>query len=179
MTANPFLDATAAGMLTAMAAQYPDREALVATDRRFTYAQVLREAERFARALLALGVEKDDKIGIWLSNRPAWVFAQYGAAMIGAVVVALNPRYKAHELSYILEQADVTTLLLADHLGPVDYLETLGAVLPDLARQTPGELAIEHFPHLRRVIVDADDPYPGCLRLADVLAAGDAPDLAN
>ena len=83
--------------------------------------------------------------------------------------VALNPRYRAHELAYILKQADVTTLLLTDHLGPVDFLDTLDDVLPGLMQTTPGELAMENFPLLRRVIVDAEDPYPGCLRLSDVL----------
>ncbi len=143
MTVNPFVDASAAGMLTAVAERFPEREALVATDRRVTYAEMLHEAQRFARAFLALGVARNDKVALWLPNRPAWLFAQYGAAMIGAVVVALNPRYRAHELGYILKQADVTTLLLTDHLGPVDFLETLGEVLPGLARATPGELALE------------------------------------
>jgi len=176
MTANPFLDRTAGAMLTAVAARFPDREAIVATDCRITYAEMLRGARRFARALLALGVGKDDKVALWLPNRPAWLFAQYGAAMIGAVVVALNPRYRAHELAYILKQADVTTLILTDHLGPVDFLETLGDVLPTLSHATPGELNVADFPVLRRVVVDAEDPYPGCLRLADVLDDAEAPE---
>jgi fatty-acyl-CoA synthase len=96
---------------------------------------------------------------------------------VRAVVVALNPRYRAHELAYILKQADASTLILADHLGPVDFLETLGDVLPGLSHATPGELALDDFPLLRRVIVDADDPYPGCLRLADVLDDTEAPEL--
>ena len=164
-------------MLTAVAARFPDREAIVATDRRIGYAVMLEEARRFARGLLALGIGKDDKIALWLPNRPAWLLAQYGAAMIGAVVVALNPRYRAHELAYILRQADVTTLILTDRLGPVDFLETLGDVLPGLPYATPGELALDDFPLLRRIIVDADDPYPGCLRLADVLDDADRPGL--
>ena len=177
MRANPFLDATAASMLAAVAARYPGREALVATDRRITYAEMFREAEHFAKALLALGVGKDDKVALWLPNRPAWLLAQYGAAMIGAVVVALNPRYRAHELGYILKRADVRTLILTDHLGPVDFLETLSAVLPRLSDATPGELDMDDFPVLRQVVVDADDPYPGCLRLADVLDDARSPEL--
>jgi fatty-acyl-CoA synthase len=177
VNANPFLDATAASMLAAVAARFPDREAIVATDRRITYAETLREARRFARALLALGVGKDDKVALWLPNRPAWLFAQYGAAMIGAVVVALNPRYRAHELGYILKQADVSALILTDRLGPVDFLETLSRVLPRLTDTTPGELAVDEFPFLRQVVVDADNPYPGCLRLADVLDDASAPEL--
>jgi fatty-acyl-CoA synthase len=173
MAANPFLEASLGRMLAAVAARHANAEALIAADRRVTYAELEREARRYARALLALGIGKDDKVALWLPNRPAWLFAQYGCALIGAVAVALNTRYKARELAYILAQSDATTLLLTDHLGPVDYLETLSEVLPALKSSVPGELEAEGFPRLRRVIVDADDPFPGCLRLGDVLEAAD------
>ncbi len=161
-----------------MAGSAAEREAIVAPDRRITYAQLHREAQRVARGLLAHGVKKNDKVALWLPTRPEWLFVQYGCAMIGAVVVALNTRYKAHELRYILRQSDATTLVCADHAGPVDYLETLAEVLPALAESVPGELLVEDFPLLRRVIVDADDPYAGCLRLRDVVHDGDAPEWA-
>jgi acyl-CoA synthetase (AMP-forming)/AMP-acid ligase II len=173
---NPFLDATASQMLGRAAARFPDRQAIVAADRRISYAEFLAEAERMARGLLAAGVGRDDKVALWLPNRPAWLFVQQACAMIGAVVVALNTRYKAHELAYILAQSDATTLILADHLGPIDFLETLGEVLPDLGDSEPGALDLAGFHLLKRVIVDADDPYPGCLRLGDVLEAGGEPE---
>jgi fatty-acyl-CoA synthase len=173
---NPFLEATAWQMLESTAARFPGSEAMVAADRRVTYAEFVREARRAARGLLACGVGRGDKVAVWLPNRPAWLFVQQACAMIGAVLVALNTRYKAHELSYILGQSDSTTLILTDHLGPVDFFETLGEVLPDLRDGEPGQLALAGFPKLARVIVDADDPYPGCLRLADVLEAGDDPE---
>jgi fatty-acyl-CoA synthase len=172
---NPFLRATVGGMLATVAARAGDREAIVAPDRRITYAEFHREAERLARGLLAQGVKKNDKVALWLPNRPEWLFAQYGCALIGAVVVALNTRYRAHELRYILRQSDATTLLCADHSGPVDYLETLAEVLPVLAESVPGELAADDFPMLRRVVVDAEDPYPGCLRLRELADDGDPP----
>src|SRR5258706_573381 len=175
---NPFLHETAGGMLAAMAARAGEREAIVAPDRRITYAQLHREAQRVARGLLALGVKKNDKVALWLPTRPEWLFAQSGCAMIGAVVVALNTRYKAHELRYILRQSDATTLVCADHAGPVDYLETLAEVLPDLAASVPGELDLAEFPALRRVIVHADDPYPGCLAWRDIEELGDASETA-
>jgi|KBSSwiStaDraftv2_1062776.scaffolds.fasta_scaffold85524_3 fatty-acyl-CoA synthase len=177
MRDNPFLDATLGGMLAAAAARFPDREAIVATDTRISYTGLYAGACRVARALLALGIGKDDKVALWLPNRPAWLFAQYGCALIGAVAVALNPRYKAHELRYILAQSDSTALLLTDHMGPVDFLDTLLEVLPSLRDAEPGALAEPGFPLLGRVIVDAPDPYPGCLRLSDVLEDGDAPEL--
>ena len=169
MAANPFRDATLGHMLAAMAGRHAHADALIADDRRVSYAALYREGRRFARALLALGIGKDDKVALWLPNRPAWLFAQHGCALIGAVAVALNTRYKARELAYILAQSDATALLLTDHRGPVDYLEILGEVLPGLKSAVPGELETEGFPHLRHVIVDAEDPYPGCLRLSDVL----------
>jgi len=173
---NPFRHETIGGMLATMAARVGAAEAVVAPDRRVTYAGLHREARRLARGLLALGVKKNDKVALWLPNRPEWLFAQHGCALIGAVVVALNTRYKAHELRYILRQSDATTLVCTDHAGPVDYLETLAEVLPALGAAVPGELAVDDFPMLRRVIVQADDPYPGCLAWRDVLEAGDAPE---
>ena len=173
---NPFLRVTVGAMLATMATRAPEREAIVAPDRRIRYAELYRAAGRVAAGLLALGVKKNDKVALWLPNRPEWLFVQYGCALIGAVVVALNTRYKEHELRYILRQSDATTLVCADHSGPVDYLEILGEVLPSLRDAIPGELDIEDFPLLRRVIVDAEDPYPGCLRLGDLLAEGDAPE---
>ena len=173
---NPFLDATAWQMLERVAARFPDREAIVAADRRVSYAAFVRESRRAARGLLACGVGKDDKVAVWLPNRPAWLTLQQACAMIGAVLVALNTRYKAHELSYILGQSDATTLILTDHLGPVDFFEILGDVLPGLRDGEPGNLSLAGFPKLQRVIVDADDPYPGCLRLDEVLEAGEEPE---
>src|SRR5688500_12515316 len=98
MSTNPFLDATVGLMLAAVGARHAGREAIVGDDRRIAYAELYREAERYARAFLALGVGKGDKVALWLPNRPTWLFAQYGCALIGAVVVALNTRYKAREL---------------------------------------------------------------------------------
>src|SRR5262249_49326521 len=125
MASNPFLDATVGELLDVVAARYPDREAIVATDERITYAAFRERAALFARGLWALGVAPGDKVAIWMPNRPTWFIAQQACARLGAVVVALNPRYKAHELSYILEQSDAVALILADHLADTDYFETL------------------------------------------------------
>ena len=90
MRDNPFLDSTVGGMLAA-ASRFPDQEAIVAPDTRIAYAELYAGTRRVARALLALGVGKDDKVALWLPTRPAWLFARYGGELIGAVAVALNP----------------------------------------------------------------------------------------
>ena len=159
-------------MLDALAARHGAREAIVFGDRRVTFAAFRERVGRLAHGLAALGIGRDDTVAIWLPNRPEWFFAQYACARLGAVVVALNPRYKAHELTYILGQSEARVLLVTDRLGGIDYFDTLHAVLPELPASVPGELASARFPALRHVIVDADDPYPGCHRLSDVVELG-------
>ena len=159
-------------MLETVAGRHPSRDAIVFDGERLTFAGLRDRARAFAGGLAALGLGKGDALAIWLPNRPLWFVAQYAAASLGVVVVALNPRYRAHELSYILGQSDAVALLLTDHLGAVDYLETLHDVLPELAEAVPGELRSEKLPRLRHVIVDADDPYAGCHRAADLFDAG-------
>jgi fatty-acyl-CoA synthase len=174
VSAQAFTEATAWAALEAVAARHPSREALVFDGERLTFAELRARARAFAGGLAALGLERGQALAVWLPNRPLWFVAQYAAASLGIVVVALNPRYRAHELSYILRQSDAVALLLADHLGPVDFLETLHAVLPELGGAVPGELRSATLPRLRHVIVDAEDPYAGCHRAADLLDAGPA-----
>jgi fatty-acyl-CoA synthase len=174
---NRYRDATLVSMLDDVARRHPAREALVFLDRRIPYAQLVREVERCACGLLALGVEPDDKVAVWLPNRPEWLVVQHAVARIGAVLVALNTRHRAHELDYVLRQSGASVLLLQDHSGPVDYLERLEEVLPDLHARDPDRLGFERFPKLRHVVCLADDVYGGTYRYADVVAAGDDPAL--
>ena len=173
MSECPFPDATAYGMLAAVAGRHGEREAIAFGDERITFAALRARVHVFAAGLAALGLARGDRLGIWLPNRPLWYVAQLAAARLGVVVVALNPRYRAHELTYILGQSRASALLMTDHFGPIDYLDMLAEVVPELAQSVPGELASANLPHLRHVLVDADDPYPGCHSVQDVLDAGD------
>jgi fatty-acyl-CoA synthase len=170
VTANPFARATTWSLLETVADRHGAREAIVFGDERLTFTDLRDRARAFAGGLEALGLGKGDALAIWLPNRPLWFVAQYAAASLGLVVVALNPRYRAHELTYILGQSHAAALLLTDRLGPVDYFDTLEQVLPELADAVPGELASARFPKLRHVIVDAPDVYPGCHRADDLLS---------
>jgi fatty-acyl-CoA synthase len=175
---NPFAEATAYGLLATMAERDGDREAIVFGEERITFHEFRVRVDALAAGLAALGLGKGDALGVWLPNRPLWYVAQHAAARLGVVVVALNPRYRAHELTYILGQSRATALLVTDHLGAIDYLDMLAEVVPALAGAVPGELTSGSLPHLRHVLVDAEDPYPGCHRVQDVVdAGGDLPPL--
>ncbi|MFF2849099.1 AMP-binding protein [Streptomyces sp. NPDC058001] len=104
-------------------AAFPDRDALVdvGSGRRWTYAEFGADVDRLARALLARGVLKGDRVGIWAVNCPEWVLVQYATARVGAIMVNINPAYRAHELEYVLRQAGVSLLVASTGHRSTDY----------------------------------------------------------
>lgn len=116
---------------------HPDREALVdvPSGRRWTYAEFGAAVDELARALMASGVEQGDRVGIWAVNCPEWVLVQYATARIGAVMVNINPAYRAHELEYVLRQAGVRLLVASLAHRTSDYralVDTVRANCPAL-----------------------------------------------
>ena len=111
----PLLGDTIGANLDRTAARVGDHEALVecATGRRWTYEQLVSDVDRLARAFLAHGVAQGDRVGIWAPNCAEWVFVQYATAKLGAILVNINPAYRTHELSYVLEQAGISVLVAA------------------------------------------------------------------
>jgi fatty-acyl-CoA synthase len=109
--------------LRRMVARFGDREAVVdvPAGRRLTYAEVDAEIERVARGLLARGVAKGDRVGIWAPNCLPWYLVQYATARIGAILVNINPAYRTHELEYVLRQAEIGTLVSAVAFKTSDY----------------------------------------------------------
>jgi fatty-acyl-CoA synthase len=102
----------------------PDAEALVVRHQHYraTYAELWEESGRAAKGLLARGVEKGDRVGIWSPNRYEWVVIQFATARIGAILVNINPAYRTSELEYVLNQSGVSFLVLARTFKTSDYL---------------------------------------------------------
>ena len=113
--------------------RFGDRDALVAPaqEYRATYRQLWDTTTTLAKALLARGIEKGDRVGIWSPNRFEWVVIQYATARVGAILVNINPAYKAQELGHGLTQSGLTLLLLARRFRQTDYVEILERVRPD------------------------------------------------
>src|SRR5581483_6077077 len=114
-----------------------------------------------------------EHVGIWATNWPQWVVTQFAAAAVGAVLVNVNPSYRAHELAYVLRQADVTALLLTDRFRGADYFEMLAAVCPELASAPPGALRAAACPRLRHVVSIKQDSRPGVRTWDEFLALAD------
>jgi fatty-acyl-CoA synthase len=126
----PLLEQTIGGRLRATIERFGPREAVVApgSGYRTTWTELGVEVDRCARGLLARGVAKGERVGIWAPNRPEWVVVQFATARIGAVLVNVNPAYKATELEYALQRAGVSTLVLSHGFRQTDYEELLAGV---------------------------------------------------
>ncbi|MFF8457396.1 AMP-binding protein [Streptomyces sp. N1] len=155
-SATPLLPDTIGASLARTVAAHPDREALVdvASGRRWTYARFAEDVERLARALLARGVLKGDRVGIWATNCPEWVLVQYATARIGAIMVNINPAYRAHELAYVLRQSGTGLLVATPGHRTNDFRALVNEVR-------------EECPALRETAYLGEDSWTALLAAAD------------
>jgi 3-oxocholest-4-en-26-oate---CoA ligase len=107
----------------------PDRLAIVAGDRRLTYAELDRRANRFANYLADVGVRPGDHVGIYAVNRSEWVEAMFGCYKARAVPINVNYRYVVDELRYLFDNADLAALVFEAEFGPL-----VASVLPGLPK---------------------------------------------
>lgn len=133
-TETPVLEETIGDNFERTVRANPDGDALVdcASDRRWTYAELNDEIDVVARGLMALGIEQGDRVGIWAPNCAEWIMIQYATAKIGAILVNINPAYRTHELSYVLEQSGVRTLISATAFKSSDYVGMVDEVRPEV-----------------------------------------------
>jgi fatty-acyl-CoA synthase len=122
-TEPALLEETIGANLDRTVASFPDREAMVefATGTRWTWRELDRDVEVVARGLLAAGIEKGDRIGIWGPNSARWTITQFAAAKIGAILVNVNPAYRTHEFSYAVNQSGMRMLISATAFKTSDY----------------------------------------------------------
>ena len=127
---DPLLGDTIGANLDRAIASFPDRDALVdvSSGRRWTYAEFGAAVDEVALGLLAKGVRKGDRVGIWAVNCPEWVLVQYATARIGAIMVNINPAYRAHELAYVLNQSGVCVLIASQTRKSSDYRQLVNQV---------------------------------------------------
>ena len=168
---TPLLGTTIGDAFDRTAARFPTNEALVAGQQglRYTYSQLRAEVDRCARGLLALGVTKGDRVGIWAPNRAEWTITQFATAKIGAILVNINPSYRLHELEYALSQSGCAALVMAPAFRTADYTEMLLTLCPELHRSPPGQLDAHKAPQLRHVIRLGEERAPGMWVWGEVL----------
>ena len=151
----PLLGSTIGEMLNEISGRYPESEAVVSVHQgiRWTYREFLEKVNAIARGLMAIGVEKGDRVGIWAMNHAEWVVVQFATAKIGAIMVNINPAYRTYELEYVLKQAEIQTLILQGRFKTSDYVGMFYEACPEAYESRPGRLNSEKFPLDRKSVV--------------------------
>ncbi|WP_353227166.1 AMP-binding protein [Pseudomonas qingdaonensis] len=160
----------------ATAARFAAREALVVRHQglRYSWQQLAEEVERHARALLALGLQRGDRLGIWAPNCAQWCITQFASAKVGVILVNINPAYRSSELEYALKQSGCNWVICADAFKTSDYHAMLLGLVPELASVAPGSLNCQRLPALRGVVSLAEQPPPGFLPWAGLQGMAEA-----
>jgi fatty-acyl-CoA synthase len=146
-TSPALLEETIGANFERTVASYADREALVevASGRRWTWAELGADVDALARGLVAAGIDKGDRVGIWAPNCAEWTLIQYATSKIGAILVNVNPAYRTHELAYAVNQSGLSLLVSASSFKTSDYR----AMVDEVRAECPG---------LERVVyLDTDD----------------------
>ncbi len=181
-TDRPLIEQTIGDFFDAITERQPEREALISRHegRRLTYRQLQTEANRLASALLRLGLEPGDRVGIWSHNNVPWVLMQLATAKAGLILVNINPAYRVAELEYALNKVDCKALVAMPRFKTSDYLGMIRELAPELMRVQPGALAAQRLAHLHSVIwIDENgqgDDEPGMMRFSTLMARGDPQD---
>jgi fatty-acyl-CoA synthase len=172
---SPWVEGQTIGqVLAATAERFADQEALVFPQlgRRWTWRQFAADVDAAARGLVALGIQRGEHVAIWATNVPEWVLLQFATAKIGAVLVNINPAYRAFELEYVLNQSDAVALLLIDRFKTSDYFAMLAEVCPEIDDAAEGWVRSPKFPQLRNVVTLKGETPAGLLSWQDMIAKG-------
>lgn len=165
---------TLSALLREKTSENPDKEFMIYADRDlcFTYKEFDNRVDKLAKGLLAIGVKKNDKVGIWATNVPDWLTYMFASARIGAILVTVNTNYKLHELDYIIKQSDLTTLCLADGFRDSDYVSMTNELLPELKSCERGHLKSSRFPYLKNIIFIGPQKHRGMFSIPELILFG-------
>jgi fatty-acyl-CoA synthase len=176
----PLLGQTIGGALERAATEWADRTALISRAQgvRWTWRELRDRADAFAAGLLALGLNRGDRIGIWSLNRAEWTVTQFAAARAGFILVTINPAYRLSELEFALNKVGCSALVTTTAFKNSDYVGMVKTLAPELVASKPGELSAACLPNLRIVIQIGGPQVPGTIAFDEVSARGGAAERA-
>lgn len=169
---TPLNNLTLGQILDRTVSKFPDNDAIVYTDRgfRMTYRRFSQAVDEMAKGLMALGIQKGEKVAVWATNIPGWITLQFATAKIGAVLLTVNTNYKTAELEYLLVQSETENLFLIDGFQDTDYVNTVYDLVPELRTQERGRLKAERFPRLKRVGFLGQQKHRGMYSVPEIKA---------
>ncbi|MCB1739559.1 MAG: AMP-binding protein [Gammaproteobacteria bacterium] len=165
------------GALPARAARrWPDREALTFGELRVSFSDFEHEVRRVAKALLASGINRGDRVAVWMMNSPQWLYAMFAVPMVGAAIVPLNTRYRSDDIAYALAQSRSALLLTQTRSGPVEFARMLTLGMSELDGCDARALELAKYPYLKQIVMLDEAGSPGMQLWSDWLTTGEAVD---
>ena len=160
---KPLLGITIGDMLDRTVEKFPENDALISRHQniRYNYRQFNKKVNECARALLAIGIQKGARVGVWAPNCAEWTIVQFATSKIGAIQVNINPSYRLHELEYALNQSGCKAIVTATSFKSSNYVEMLYEICPELNDCKPGQLKSAKVPYLKTVVRLHSDASPG------------------
>ncbi|XP_042361531.1 medium-chain acyl-CoA ligase ACSF2, mitochondrial-like [Plectropomus leopardus] len=155
--------------------RWPEREAVVFLQDgiRKTFAQFQQDVDKAAAGLLALGLKRGDRLGVWGPNTYEWILFQFASAKAGIILVSLNPAYQVKEVEFTLKKVQCKAVVCPTRFKTQHFCEMLRELCPEIDKTTEGVIKSSRLPDLRMVIV-TDSRQPGMLHVEDVMQAGES-----
>ncbi len=149
--------------------KYSEKEAISFKKQRITYKELGKNVSELARGLVALGVGKGKKVGLWMPNCIDWIYAFFAIAKTGATIVPLSTRFKTLELETVLKHGEIDTLIFVDKFLKFDCIGMVYDLCAELKNSGfSNEVCLEQFPMLKRLICISEKKYDGCFSYGEV-----------
>lgn len=178
----PLIEATIGDFFDAVVAEYPDREALVVCHQgiRWTYKELQTKVNQLASAMIEMGLETGDRVGIWSHNNAEWLLMQLATAKVGVILVNINPAYRSFELQYALNKLGCSALVLMRHFKSSDYAQMIRELCPEIYHKDYKQLDLVEIPTVERIIwidePNSEEDFGFMQKFSSWLAEGDAND---
>ncbi|MFI3283369.1 MAG: AMP-binding protein [Rikenellaceae bacterium] len=169
------IDYTLGGIIEKWAKESPEKEFLVSPylGVRYTYTEFSRRVDSLALAFQNMGVESGKKVGIWANNHPDWITVFFATARLGAVLVTVNTNYKATELEYIMNNADIHTMCMIGEYRDSNYVDILHSVVPEMLTLKEGEaICSAKLPELRNAVYIGEGRPAGMYNIEELVTLG-------
>eukprot|EP00397_Hematodinium_sp_SG-2012_P024336 GEMP01025340.1.p2 GENE.GEMP01025340.1~~GEMP01025340.1.p2 ORF type:complete len:177 (+),score=40.12 GEMP01025340.1:199-729(+) len=153
-TVPALLSLTVASLFDRTVDAYPKNDALIVCDQgiRWSYEQLREKVDAAACGLAELGLEKGDRLGVWMPNNAEWVVMQFATAKLGVILVNINPAYRVNELEHALNQVGAKALVMVREFITSNYVDMMTELCPELTTCRPNELRSTRVPSLRLIV---------------------------
>ncbi|EGK08112.1 AMP-binding domain protein [Psychrobacter sp. 1501(2011)] len=179
---TPLIEATIGDFFDAVVEKYPDQEALVVCHQniRWSYRELQQKVNQLASAMIEMGLEIGDRIGIWSHNNAEWLLMQLATAKVGIILVNINPAYRSFELQYALNKLGCSALVLMRHFKSSDYAKIIRELCPEIYHKPYYQLDLVEIPTVERIIwideSDTEEEFGFMQKFSEWMAEGDAND---